>query len=70
MDHAFTVDANLLPRRLCHVELHPWQVAPVAVVAGQLVVGWVEVGGDDTLTVIVMLGLHQVGSVLQSQVIL
>ncbi|WVZ77097.1 hypothetical protein U9M48_024998, partial [Paspalum notatum var. saurae] len=46
-DDASTVDTDLLPSRLCHVEVRPWRVAPAALVAGQLIVGWAEVGGGD-----------------------
>ena len=46
-DDAGAVDANLLPGRLRHVEVHPRRVAPAAAVAGQRVVGRAEVGGSD-----------------------
>ena len=46
-DDASTVDANLLPSRLRHVEVRPRRVAPAAVVAGEVPVGRAEVGGGD-----------------------
>ena len=46
-DDAGAVDADLLPRRLRHVEVGARRVAPAAVVAGQRVVGRAEVGGRD-----------------------
>ncbi|RRT42034.1 hypothetical protein BHE74_00016296 [Ensete ventricosum] len=41
------VDADLLPRRLGHVEVLARGVAPPAVVVGERVVGGAEVGGGD-----------------------
>jgi hypothetical protein len=46
-DDAAAVHADLLPRRLRHVEVGARRVAPPAVVAGQSVVGRAEVGGGD-----------------------
>ena len=46
-DDAAAVDADLLPRRLGHVEVLPRRVAPPAVVAGLGVVGRAQVGGGD-----------------------
>ena len=46
-DDAGAVDADLLPRRLRHVEVGARRVAPAAVVAGQPIVRRAEVGGGD-----------------------
>ena len=46
-DDAGAVDADLLPRRLRHVEVRPRRVAPAAAVAGDAPVGRAEVGGRD-----------------------
>jgi hypothetical protein len=44
-DDAAAVDADVLPRRLGHVEVGPRRAAPAAV--GERVVGWAQVGGRD-----------------------
>ncbi|KAB8086783.1 hypothetical protein EE612_010312, partial [Oryza sativa] len=46
-DDAGTVNTDLLPGRLRHIEVRPWRVAPAAVVAGEVPVGRAEVGGGD-----------------------